>query len=120
MSGTTPPKEDRIDSTRALKRLLFLAVGVFVSVIILGVVAEPDDASDRPATRPAVGSGYSHDELERAANMTQQMSAPSANTGSQAHADDEQLRRSQQDPGYVGALEQHQAGLDAMLARGTP
>jgi hypothetical protein len=109
-----------MDSTRALKRLLFLAVAVFVSVIILGVVAEPDDASDGPATRPAVASGYSHDELQRAANMTQQMSAPSANTGSQAHADDEQLRRSQQDPGYVGALEQHQAGLDAMLARGTP
>ena len=108
-----------MDSTSALKRLLFLAVAVFVSVITLGLVAERDDASGGSATRSAVVSGYSHEELQRAANMTQQMSAPSANTGSQAHADDEQLRRSQQDPGYVGALEQHQAGLDAMLARGT-
>jgi hypothetical protein len=64
-----------MDSTRALKRLLFLAVALFVSVITLGVVAEPDDASDRPATRPAVASGYSHDEPQRAANMTQQMSS---------------------------------------------
>ena len=70
-------EEDRMDSTRALKRL-FLAVAKLVSVIILGVVAEPDDASDGPATRLAVVSGYSHDELQRAANMTQQMSAPSA------------------------------------------
>lgn len=108
-----------MDSTRALKRLLFLAVAFFASVITLGLVTAPDDETNGPATRPSAVSSYSHNELQRAADMTDQMSAPSANTGSQAHAGDEQLQRSQ-DPGYVDALEQHQADLDRMLAQGTP
>jgi hypothetical protein len=41
------------------------------------------------------------------------------NTDSPVHANDEQLVRSQ-DPGYVRALEQHQADIDRMLARGNP
>jgi hypothetical protein len=108
-----------MDSTRALKRLLFVAVAFFGSVITLGVVTTPDDAPSRPATRPAVVAGFSHDQLQRDADMTQQMSAPSANTGSQAHRNDGQLDRSQS-PGYVEALEQHQADIDRMLAQGTP
>jgi hypothetical protein len=108
-----------MDSARALKRLLFLAIAFFVSVVMLGVAITPDDTNNGPTTRPATVSVYSHDELQRAADMTEQMSAPGANTGSQAHADDEQLQRSQ-DPGYAAALEQHQADLDRMLARETP
>ena len=108
-----------MDSTRALKRLLFVAVAFFGSVITLGVVTAPDDVPDRPATRRAVVAGSSHDQLQSDANMTQQMSAPSANTGSQAHRNDAQLDRSQS-PGYLAELEQHQADIDRMLARGTP
>lgn len=109
-----------MDSTRALKRLLFLAIVVVGSALTLGILATPDDPTEAPTTRPAPVAGYTHDELQRAADMTDQMSAPSANTGSPAHAQDEQLRRSLHDPGYVEALEQHQAGLDQMLARRTP
>lgn len=109
-----------MDSTRALKRLLFVGIAFFGSVITVGAVTTPDDQTNGPAARPAAVSRYSHDELQRAANMTDQMSAPSANTGSAAaHADDEQLQRSQ-DPGYLGALEQHQADLDRMLATEAP
>jgi len=108
-----------MDSTRALKRLLFLAVAVIGSVIILGVVATPDDPANGPPTSPAVVADSSHEQLQRDADMTQQMSAPSANTGSQAHRNDGQLDRSQS-PGYVATLEQHQADIDRMLAQGTP
>jgi len=51
--------------------------------------------------------------------MTEQMSTPNANTDSQYHAGDEQLERSQS-AGYVQAVEQHQADIKRMLARGTP
>lgn len=83
-----------MDSTQAFKRLLFLAVMVIGGVIALGVLATPVDPTSEPATQPTPMSAYSHDELQRAADMTDQMSAPSANTGSVAHANDEQLRRS--------------------------
>ena len=106
-----------MDSTRVLKRLLFVAVAFFGSVITLGALTTPDDAPD-PA-RPAAVAGIPHDQLQADADMTQQMSAPNANTGSQAHRNDGQLDRSQS-PGYVAALEQHQADIDRMLARGTP
>jgi hypothetical protein len=109
-----------MDSTRALKRLLFLAIVVVGSALTLGILATPTDPTGEPATRPAPVAGYTHDELQRGADMTDQMSAASANTGSPAHTQDEQLRRSQHDPGYVEALEEHQAGLDQMLARRTP
>ena len=108
-----------MDPTRALKILLIVALVFFGSVITLGVVTTPDDVTNGPATRPAAVSGYTHDELQRAADMTQQMSTPNANTGSPIHAGDEQLARSQS-PGYVRAVEQHQAAIDRMLANGTP
>jgi hypothetical protein len=51
--------------------------------------------------------------------MTQQMSAPSANTSAQVHRVDEQLARSQS-PAYLQSLEEHQAGLAQMLAEPAP
>ena len=45
--------------------------------------------------------------------------APGANTSSQFHREDDQLARSQR-PGYVQALEAHQAGLAQMLAEPSP
>jgi hypothetical protein len=52
--------------------------------------------------------------------MTQQMSAPNA-TGPM-HRDDQdgQMLERSQNPAYLRALEQHQRGLDQMLARPTP
>ncbi len=108
-----------MDSTRALKTLMFVAVAVFGSIITLGLVTTTDNPAHRPPTRPAATAGYSHDELQRAADMTQQMSAPGANTSSSIHANDEQLARSQS-PGYVQAVERHQADINRMLAEGTP
>lgn len=108
-----------MDADRTLKRLLIVAVAFLGLVITVGVVSGPGDATRGPSSPPAAGTSYSHDELQRAANMTQQMSTPNANTDSQYHAGDEQLERSQS-AGYVQAVEQHQAGIDRMLGRGTP
>ncbi len=85
----------------------------------LASLTAPDDpGAPRPAT-PAASSVYSHDILQSDADMTQQMSAPGANTSSQFHREDGQLARSQR-PGYVEALEAHQAGLAQMLAEPSP
>ncbi len=64
-------------------------------------------------------STVSHATLQGDANMTQQMSAPTAATGAPVHGDDPQLRRSQSSA-YVRALEQHQADINRMLAQGAP
>ena len=105
-----------MDPERVLKRLLIVAVLFVGSMIAVGAISGP-----QPTTGPArpVGSSVSHEELQRDANMTQQMSTPNANTDAAVHDDDAQLQRSQ-NPGYVDALEQHQADIDRMLARGTP
>ena len=107
-----------MDSMHALKGLLAVAVLFFASVIAIGLVAA-GDPDNRSAIRPTGTSGYTHEELQRAADMTQQMSAPNANTGSPIHIYDEQLARSQS-AGYVQAVEQHQSDIDRMLAQGTP
>lgn len=107
-----------MDANRTLKRLLIVALGFVGLMITVGVLSGPDDPTGGRPSSPAVV--YSHDELQRAANMTQQMSTPNANTGSPYHAGDEQLQRSLSNAGYVRAVEQHQADIDRMLARGTP
>lgn len=88
------------------------------AVVGLAFLTTPDDpaGSKPPASSTAT---YTHEMLQSDADMTQQMSAPSANTSSQAHRHDAQLARSQ-NPAYVDALEQHQAALDQMLANPTP
>lgn len=73
----------------------------------------------RPSSAPRAVSSYSHDQLQRDATMTQQMSTPNANTDSQYHGNDGQLDRSQS-ASYVAALEQHRADIDRILARGAP
>ena len=106
-----------MDANRILTRLLIIAVAFLGLVITVGVVSGPDDTTNGRSSGPA--AVYSHNELQRAANMTQQMSTPNANTDSQYHAGDEQLQRSSS-TGYVRAVEQHQADIDRRLARGTP
>lgn len=91
---------------------------VFVAAISLIASTTPEPEPGPTTDRPAVAT-YSHDDLERAADMTQQMSDPNAATDAQTHRTDEQLRLSQA-PGFVDALEQHQADIDRMLGRGTP
>jgi hypothetical protein len=80
-----------------------------------------DEAYEVAGSKPpaSVTAIYSHEVLQSDADMTQQMSAPSANTSAQFHRDDEQLVRSQ-NSAYLRALEQHQAGLDQMPANPTP
>ena len=97
---------------------------VVVPALLLGTIAglasltTPDEpAGSRPPA--SMTATYSHEVLQSDADMTQQMSAPSANTSAQFHRDDEQLVRSQ-NSAYLRALEQHQAGLDQMLANPTP
>lgn len=88
------------------------------AVVGLASLTTPDEPAG--STSPAsVTASYSHEVLQSDADMTQQMSAPSANTSAQFHRDDEQLVRSQ-NSAYLHALEQHQAGLDQMLADPTP
>lgn len=105
-----------MDANRILKRLLVIAVAFLGLVITVSAVSGPGEATPGRSSGAAV---YSHNELQRAANMTQQMSTPNANTDSPYHTGDEQLQRSS-NSGYVRAVEQHQADIDRMLARGTP
>lgn len=51
--------------------------------------------------------------------MTQQLSAPGADTSARLHQEDGQLSRSEH-PACVRALEEHQAGLAQMLAEPSP
>ncbi len=104
-------------------------MGPFTKLIIgpafaLGTIAglasltAPDDPTDS-GRAPAASSTYPHEVLQSASDMTQQMSAPSANTSAQVHRVDEQLARSQS-PAYLQSLEEHQAGLAQMLAEPAP
>ena len=101
-----------------MRKLLVVAVLFFGSVIAVGLASEPDT---RPAPASSTsGGGYSHELLQRDAEMTQRMSSPTADGPMQrGQMRDEQLDHSQ-DPGFVRALEQHQADIDRMLARPTP
>jgi hypothetical protein len=89
------------------------------TIVGLASLTAPDDPSVSNTRVPAASSTYSHELLQSDADMTQQMSAPNANTSSQAHRGDGQLARSQ-NLAYVMALEEHQAGLDQMLAEPSP
>ena len=97
---------------------------IVAQVIFLGVVTVVAGlaAPDAPSTAPAQSSvsGYSHDVLQRDADMTQQMSAPNSDGPMQRYeVVDPQLEHSQQ-VGFVQALEDHQADTDRMLAIPTP
>lgn len=88
------------------------------STVGFASLTTPDDpAGSKPPA--SVTATYTHEVRQSDADMTQQMSAPSANTSAQFHRDDEQLVRSQ-NSAYLRALEQHQAGLHQMLANPTP
>lgn len=101
----------------AFSKWLLVATLFFGSVIALGLLNEPDERPTAWTGGSPAASGYPHEDLQSDANMTQQMSTPNANTDSQYHGNDAQLERSQ-NPGYVRVLEQHQADIDRMLARG--
>jgi len=97
-----------------MKKLLIVSVLFFGSVIAIGVASEPD-ATPTPA--PSSSAGYSHELLQRDADMTQRMSSPMADGPMQrGQVRDQQLDHSQ-DPAFVRALEDHQADIDRMLAR---
>jgi len=101
-----------------MRKLMVVVVLFFGSVIAVGLASEPDGQS-RPASSTS-GGGYSHELLQQDAAMTQRMSAPNADGPMQrGQVRDDQLNHSQ-NPGFVRALEQHQADIDRMLARPTP
>jgi hypothetical protein len=101
--------------TKTARRLIVSAVLFFGAVFTLAAVSEPDGGSG--TRRPPSYSGtYDHDQLQRDAQMTQNMSTPNANTDAQYHRNDEQLTHSS-DPAFVRDLEAHQADVDRMLAR---
>lgn len=89
--------------------------------------SEPDAARPVPSAPPKAATTASaaqqapsvddHDTLQQDALMTQRMAAPNAAgpmfTG---QVQDDQLLHSQ-NPGFVRALEEHQADIDRMLAR---
>lgn len=130
-----------MNEMRALKRVL---VGLALwSGLVVGIgVGSSDDAGPAPAspvavtvtlttlapptatqptpTPPAASvRADAHDTLQRDAEMTQRMSAPTASGPMfSGQIRDEQLDHSQS-PGFVKALEQHQADIDRMLARPT-
>ena len=100
----------------AVKKLLVIAVLFFGLVIAAGVASQPDR---RPAAAGSASGGYSHQLLQRDAQMTQRMSSSSADSPMQrGQVRDQQLDHSQ-DPAFVRALELHQADIDRMLARPT-
>lgn len=107
-----------MDSERTFMKLMVAVVVFFGSVAAIGAMSTSEDGAGTPPGGASTGSGYTHEELQNAASMTQQMSAPDANTGSPGHNGDEQLARSGS-PGYVRAVEQHQADIDRMLAKNT-
>lgn len=93
---------------------------IVAQAILLGVVTVVAGltAPDEPSTAPAQSSvsSYSHDLLQRDADMTRQMSAPNADGPMQRYqVVDPQLEHSQQ-AGFVPALEDHQSDIDRMLA----
>lgn len=89
--------------------------------------SEPSTARPVPSARPKPATTASaaqqsspvddHDTLQQDALMTQRMSAPNA-AGPMftSQVQDDQLTHSQ-NPGFVRALEDHQADIDRMLAR---
>jgi hypothetical protein len=103
----------------AFTKLLAGAALTLGSIVALSAVAQPDERPDQRARPSAAGSIYSHEDLQRAADMTQQMSATGANTASRHHLDDEQLSGSRS-LAYLQALERHQSDIDRMLARPSP
>lgn len=100
--------------------LRFLAASAFALlalIVTIGVVSQPSGSAPAPGSPPAVTGTYDHAQLQRDAVMTQQMSTPNASGPMQdGRVREGQLQRSQ-DPAYVGALEQHEADIDRMLAR---
>lgn len=101
--------------TKSLRRLIITAALFFGGVLTLAALTEPDNGPGTP-NPPTYSGRYDHDQLQRAAEMTQNMSAPNANTGAQYHLGDDQLSHSG-DPAFLRDLEAHQAEIDRMRAR---
>lgn len=99
-----------------MRKLLIAATLLVGAIVAAGAASAPADPS-RKGAATSVRSTYSHDLLQQDANMTQQMSTPTADGPMQRGGlRDDQLDHSQ-DPAFVRALEQHQAEVDRMLAR---
>ena len=98
-----------------MRKLVIVATVFFGTLIGVGVVSETD--TTRPGATSGSGGSISHELLQRDVEMTQRMSTPAADGPMQRGlAPDSQLGHAR-NPGFVQALEQHQADIDRMLAR---
>ena len=109
----------------------FTGIVALVAVLVtLAALSRPSDgvpapavpsvpAASRPVSAPRAAMAGLSDraQLQRDADMTQQMSTPKANGAMQTGQTPEPMLQRSQDPGYVRALEQYQADIDRMLAR---
>ena len=100
--------------TNTMRRFCLGAVLFFGGLVPLAAASGTGDAPPAP---PAISTGaYDDAVLRQDAQMTQDMSAPTANTGALVHRDDGQLARSR-DPAFLRDFEAYTAQIDRMLAR---
>ena len=110
----SPASKQARGGLRPVKWMIASMVAVF-AVLALSTTRTGEQPLPTPMPDPA---SVPHELLQLDANMTQQMSTPTASVG-QTHVRDAQLQRSQ-DRNYVRLLESHQADIDRMLARVRP
>lgn len=92
-----------------------------VSIVVVSLASMSSGSGTRPSPSGSSDSGSvgaaTHAQMQLDIEMTQRMSTPIAFGPMQGGlVRDSQLQRSR-DPGYVLALERHQADIDRMLAR---
>ncbi len=91
------------------------------SIVVVSLASMSSGSGNRPSPSGPSDSGSvvgaaTHAQMQLDIEMTQRMSTPIASGPMQSgQLTDSQLQRSR-DPGYVLALEQHQADIDRMLA----
>lgn len=91
-----------------------------VSLAVVSLASMSSGSGNRPSPSGSSDSGSvgaaTHAQMQLDVEMTQRMSTPIASGPMQGGlVNDSQLQRSR-DPGYVVALERHQADIDRMLA----
>lgn len=99
--------------TNTMRRFCLVAVLFFGGLVPLAAASGTGDAPSTPARSTGAYDGAV---LWQDAQMTQDMSAPTADAGALVHRDDGQLARSR-DPAFLRDFEAYTAQIDRMLAR---
>lgn len=103
-----------------IRLLVWGALGLLLFVATVSALSPPSTTTPGagPAAPIAATASYNHAQLQTDAAMTQGMSTPNASGPMQSGKIQEPMLQRSQNPAYVKALEQHQAEIDRMLARG--